>query len=252
MNEELAVSTIAKTELVPSCPDIEVTATQPGEMLPAQHALIDWCVRKCAALEKEKAELDEAHAHAVAHKWKSSTLKAHSLRIGKRIQYYTKIRAALEAGYCIVPNFPVSLFAIRTERGTPLRLMSTYQWDNRAQPSEAPPMGDGEYKSPDPIIYARLIQSADPAKNQKEVKQYYCDDFEAVDFPIQMAKPRIMEATTRAMALKVFDEFGILPAQRNKDPLIVGRVKLAGTSRHHREDNRVTFIIAWNLNTNVL
>lgn len=250
MNEELAVSTIAKTELVPSCPDIEVTATQPGEMLPAQHALIDWCVRKCAALEKEKAELDEAHAHAVAHKWKSSTLKAHSIRIGKRIQYYTKIRAALEAGYCIVPNFPVSLFAIRTEKGSPLKLMSNYRHSNFQQQAEGAPIGEGEYKNPMPVVFQRTIQKAEPGK--KEEIQYWAEDFQAVDFPIQMAKPRIMEATTRAMALNIFDEFGILPAARNKDPLIVGRVKLGGSPKWDRDGNRVTFIIAWNLNTNVL
>lgn len=236
--------------LVPTCQDIEVTAIEPGEMLPAQHQLIDWCQRKCRALELEKKELVDAYNHAVAHKWKSSTLKAAAERLQKRIVFYGKIGAALEAGYCIVPNFPVSLFAIRTDRDKPLKLMGTYQYDNHQQPAGALAVGEGEYKNPLPKVWERTIQKEEP--NKKEIKQYWAEDFEAVDFPIQMAKPRIMEATTRAMALNIFDEFGILPAARKQDPLIVGRIKLGGTPRHAHDDNRVTFIIAWHLNTAML
>lgn len=245
-----AIEEQSNTALVPVCQDIEVTAIQPGEMLPAQEQLIDWCKRKCAALTAEKKELDDAYEHAVAHKWKSSVLKSHSARIGKRITYYTKIGEALQAGYCIVPNFPVSLFAIRTDKDKPLKLVSTNRWDRHVQHAESLPSGEGDYKNPAPKVYQREIEAALPGKNA--VIEYYAEDFEAVDFPIQMAKPRIMEATTRAMALNIFDEFGILPAAKNKDPLIVGRIKLGGTPKYDRDGGRVTFIIAWHLNTNVL
>lgn len=241
----------SNVELVPACQDIEVTATQPGEMLPAQHQLIDWCKRKCAALEAEKKELDDAYDHAVKQKWKSSVLKAHALRIGKRITYYGKIGAALEAGYCIVPNFPVSLFAIRTDRDKPKKFLTTYRWRNtHEQEAGSLPVGDGEYKNPSPVVFERPVTVKENGVDVQK-KEYWAEDFEAVDFPIQMAKPRIMEATTRAMALNIFDEFGILPSARNKDPLIVGRVKLHGAFKSG-EDGRVTFIVAWHLNTNVL
>ena len=240
------------TALVPTCQDIEVTAIEPGEMLPAQYQLIDWCRRKCAALKIEKKELTDAFDHAIVHKWKGSTLKAHADRIAKRITFYGKIGAALEAGYCIVPNFPVSLFAIRTDRDKPLKMMVTSQWGsyNHDQPADGAPIGEGEYKNPSPVVFEKPVTVI---VNGKEVqkRQYWAEDFEAVDFPIQMAKPKIMEATTRAMALNIFDEFGILPSARNKDPLIVGRVKLAGAYRHG-EDGRVTFMVAWHLNTAML
>lgn len=238
--------------LIPTCQDIEVTATEPGEMLPAQNQLIDWCQRKCAALTQEKKELMDAYHHAVEHKWKSTPLKAAADRLQKRIVFYGKIGAALESGYCIVPNFPVSLFAIRTDRTKPLKLMGTYRHENREQSSEGCDIGSGEYKNPLPVIYKRTSDEPDGKGGTKKVTHYWAEDFEAVDFPIQMAKPRIMEATTRAMALNIFDEFGILPAARKEDPLIVGRIKLAGTPRFRRDDNRVTFIIAWHLNTAML
>lgn len=65
-----------------------------------------------------------------------------------------------------------------------------------------------------------------------------------------MSKPKIMEATTRAMALKIFDDFGILPEERKQDPLIIARIRdPRSTAYNHRF---VSFIIAWNLNTSTL
>jgi len=65
-----------------------------------------------------------------------------------------------------------------------------------------------------------------------------------------MAKPRIMEATSRAMALKIFDDFGILPAQRKGDPMIIARI-IDPRSRSY-SDKHVSFLITWHLDTRTL
>jgi hypothetical protein len=81
-------------------------------------------------------------------------------------------------------------------------------------------------------------------------KKHYSEhatDFDDVTFPIKMAKPKIMEATSRAMALKIFDQFGLF-AQGTGDPIITGEIvdprNNAKSSIHIR---RVTFIVAWHL-----
>ena len=109
-----------QTAIVPAVTDLELTATTPVEMQQAQAALIEWCGRKIAAMKHDAAELAENLAIAIRNKWKSSTLKRHADLAVKRVTFYEKIKAALEAGYCIVPHFPVTIFAIRTGRDTPL------------------------------------------------------------------------------------------------------------------------------------
>jgi hypothetical protein len=70
---------------------------------------------------------------------------------------------------------------------------------------------------------------------------------ENIRFPFTFAKPQILKATSRAMALKVFDELGCLPAPNRRarptagDPIIVGRIV-------HKEgwsEKVFTFMVAW-------
>ena len=230
---------------------LQLTATQPGEIRQSQEALIDWCVRKVAQLRFDHDELKTSYEHAVKCKWKTSTLKRHMELAGKRRDYYLKLQSALEAGYCIVPNFPVTVFAIRTERDRPLALVTFDRWSQHRQKAQVLPAGDGEYRNPIPTA---TQQNVEVAQNGQVVKKtrYEADEFEAIDFPIQMAKPRIMEATSRAMALHIFDEFGILPQAKKEDPLIVGRILRPDAPSWDRASKCVTFIIAWHLDTRSL
>ena len=230
--------------------DIEVSAFQPQEMREANAALILWCDRKIAALKAEAANLLEAFQQAVQKKWKSSTLKRHADLAAKRVEFYDKMKTALEHGYYIVPNFPVTCFAIRTDAKNPTKKLGTYQYDTKEQSAACLPTGAGDYKNPFPEIWERDITNAEQRAKNQTVKQYWAEKFDAIDFPVQMAKPHIIEATTRAMALKVFDDFGILPQARKQDPLIVGRLKDPRSTKYNQK--WVTFIIAWHLDTRVL
>lgn len=233
--------------------ELEVSATTPLEMSQAQDGLIAWCQRKVASMQHEAAELAENLAIAVKNKWKTDTLRRHAGLATKRVTFYEKILAALQAGYCIVPNFPINLFAIRTDRDKPLEKMIVGSYEagssNFQQNAKILPAGEGEYKDPDPHVMMDKDETRDPATNQikKTFTQWAYRFDDEIEFPIQMAKPAIMEATSRAMQLKIFDQLGILlPHTAKADPLIVGEI-LDPRSPGWGQRKRIAFIIAWHL-----
>lgn len=245
-----ALTTTAPSLITQRGDDLEVSAFQPQEMREANAALILWCDRKIESLKTEAADLLTAFQQAVQKKWKSSTLKRHADIAAKRVEFYSKMKTALEHGYYIVPNFPVTCFAIRTDAKKPLAMVDMSRWSRKEQQARCLEAGEGEYKNPFPVIYERDITTAEQRAKNDIKKQYFAEEFQAIDFPIQMAKPHIIEATTRAMALKVFDDFGILPQARKQDPLIVGRLKDPRGTKYNQK--WITFIIAWHLDTRVL
>lgn len=250
MNTETAITTTGAGVIAQRGDDLEVSAFTPQEMLNANQALILWCEKKIAAMKAEAAELTAAFQQAVTRKWKSTTLKRHSEIAAKRVTFYEKIMAALKEGFYIVPNFPVTCFAIRTAKGKPLALCDTSHWSNKEQRAESLPPGEGEHQNPFPVIFQRDISNQQQKAEGKKVMQYFAEKWDEFEFPVQMAKPHIMEATSRAMALKLFDDFGVLPGHTKADPIVVGRIK---DPRSLRCNPRfVTFIIAWHLDTRML
>lgn len=257
MNTETALATTSNTGLVAQRgEDLEVTAFTPKEMRDANTALIQWCERKITAMKAEADELVSAFKQAVEKKWKSSTLKRHSELAAKRITFYEKIKAALEAGFYIVPNFPVDLFAIRTERDKPNRKLYIGNYTASAlhfkQSAQILPAGVGEYKSADPLVKTDIDERKD---GDRTIKKYIetAEEWGEIEFPVQMAKPQIMEATSRAMALKIFDQFGLF-ANGTGDPIIVGEIIDPRSPSYlaHNNRRRVSFIIAWRLDTKQL
>lgn len=231
--------------------DIEVSAFAPQEMKDANIALIGWCERKIASLDAEAKELLESYQHAVKQKWKSATLLRHANLAAKRVIFYSKIKTALEQGYYIVPNFPVTCFAIRTDKKKPLSMVDTNRWSNKEQRVGEPlPAGEGEYRNPFPVIFQSDITNEKQRAENKTVMQYNAEKWDDFEFPVQMAKPHIMEATTRAMAIKLFDDMGVLPGHTKADPIIVGRMKDPRSQKYN--PRFVTFIIAWHLDTRTI
>lgn len=220
--------------------DIQLTALLPGDMAVVQKDLINWCARKISTLKADEQEMEQSITHAAAMKWKTSPLKTAQAKIKKQIIYYDKIKAALEQGYVIVPNFPVQMFAIRTDRENPLQKFEWYYWGAKEQSPKLLPAGEGEYKNPFPLIER---QESVKDKDGKIIEEGYSRavDWDDLEFPITMIKPEIIQATNQAMALNIFDQFGVMPATRNDDPVIVGQI-INGRKR-------VSFMIAWHLNT---
>jgi len=241
------------TALVKTDTNISVMAMDPDQMQVAQKDLLTWFEGKATAVGEEAKEIAENLAIAKKNKWRTKTLKRMLDLVEKRVTYYEKIAAALKAGYHIIPNFPMDMIAIRTDRKKPLKKKDTYRWANFEQSPGKLPIGEGEYVSPFPFIESNLIKVEEKNYRTKETeivekKEYSASDFDFVEFPMAMAKPQIMEATGEAMSEMIFDSIGIMPqTQANRDPIIAGEIRdPRGTTNNPL---RVTFIIAWYLNT---
>lgn len=222
--------------------DLQLTAKTPAEMLSSQAHLVEWCDKKLAALEFDVQELKGATEHAKKNKWKWQVHERHWKLAEKRLSFYQKVKAALIAGYYIVPNFPVQMFAIKTKRNYPNRQTSNVYWSDKKQDPQELKIGDGIYQNPFPIV-ERI------SKTDEHDTLSYATEWDEMEFPVSMAKPDIMEATTRAMALKIFDEIGVFPdykRERGEDPVIIGRI----IRKTNYSKKVVSFMIAWHLNTN--
>jgi hypothetical protein len=229
--------------------DIELVALSPSDLLAAQTNLVNWCDGKVRTIRTELDDLRDNLRIAKESKWRWQGYASAISRAEKRILFYEKIKAAVGAGYLIVPNFPVDLLAVRVKRSKQREVVSDYQsgaaFDAKA---ELLPAGDGRY------VDNRLMTTSEQYQGKsydgtKEVTKtrYRSDDYAEVDFPVQAVKPVILDATRRAMSLKIFDEMGIVQNRSGRDPIIVGRLL------DPRQTGRVvTFFVAWWLNTSTL
>lgn len=228
--------------------ELVVIARDPGEMKTTQKALVAWTNQKIAEVNTELTEVRENLETALKNKWKVSGLKRVVKRYEEKITYYEKIKAALNAGYVIIPNLEMDVFAIRTTKTKPKRYLakSKYRYANHGasqfdQESDRPAIGDGEYRSPAPSLKHSEETKEDKEGNEIEVYVSEADEFLPVDFPVKLVKPQILSDTSAAMNLGIFDQLGIVRPTRSRDPIIVGQV-LYGTGFSQR---RVSFLITW-------
>lgn len=233
--------------------EVELVAEQPQEMEQCQRSLIAWAKHRVASLQVDYNELKEACELAVKNKWKSSTLKRHMEKAAAEVNYYTKMLGALEAGYVLVPNMPGAIFSVRTDEVCPSGRWKYYFNDALKQPAMTSlPPGEGEYVAGENKVQEFQV-GHDPATRKTH---YQATDFGELEFPFQLSKPRLMEATSRAMALRLFDEFMILPADAapkagrptvtRQDPIILGVIACRFGSA---SEKKVSFMIAWHINT---
>lgn len=229
----------------PPAEDSTLVALTPADMVPAQTELVTWCDRKIAAVKAELADLETNLELATEHGWKHRSVEASLNRTAKRILYYEKMKAAVEAGYVIVPNFPIDVFAVRVHRAKQREATSDYAYrrDYKAAKPELLPAGAGRYVDEELFTRDESYDETVDGKT-KHVTKYVSGDYDAVDFPVAMVKPAILQATQRAMALKVFDQMGTVTNQVGRDPIVVGQLLDPRGNRRC-----VTFFVAWWLDT---
>lgn len=247
--------------------DLQVIARTPAEMQQARASLAEWMRRKVDIQQKDADELAEEVRVAEWSNFKSTTLKRHHSIAVKRVAFYEKMVAALEAGYCIVPNFPVELIAIRTTRESPEQNM--HHWRNEAAKdikTDKPELGEGQFvsavaetNSMTQYVYDdKGMAVKDAQGNWKSKTVFYPSEYDTeVEFPVSIARPAVMTATAEAMALKCFDEIGVLgvPARqtargRKADPIVVGRIIDPRSTK--ASPRFVTFMLAWYIDTKEL
>jgi len=239
-NESLGYHEAALQEPAPK-PAAEI-ASSPEALPLIQGQLAAWCKEKLKEALEEDHQLWTAHDEAKAHKWKCSTLLAAAKKASMRVTFYQKTMAALDAGYMLFPpidNF--SVLAIRTDE-TQHRFGSVTTAMYNQTPLadvEAPGLdtGEGEWKNPRVRWYRCGTVKAPDGSERQQWGKYL--DMESPEFPLVMARAECVEATSRAMEQKVFDEIVLYPEAARKDPVILGRI-------HDRARDRwLNFLISW-------
>ena len=220
-------------------------ALSPADLAPAQTELIGWCDRKIAAVQQELSDLQTNLELATEQGWKHRCVDASLHRPAKRVLYYQNLKAAVAAGYLIVPNFPVSGFAVRVQREKQREATVDYEFEQNyktARP-ELLPAGEGRYVDEQLFTIDQSYDEHLPDGKVKHVSRYVSADYDVVDFPVVAVKPAILEATQRAMALKIFDQMGVVTNQSGRDPIVVGQL-----IDPRGKGGLATFFIAWWLN----
>jgi hypothetical protein len=245
--------------IVDDTSDFTVIARNPQEMVGAQKSMILWTARK---IQSEKGLLADAQENldtAAKNKWKTQSWKLRISMSEKKLAFYRKVKTALENGYYIVPPFPIEIFAIRTNAKRPKEKMGyTRISDIPTARPDTLEEGKGKYVSPFHRDRLRTFSKKVPDGYSNEPKQviYHTPvGFDDIDFPFKLAKSEVMTATSQAMALRVFDQLGILPAssgvitasKTNPDPMILGQILMP-----HKRNSPLTFFVAWWLDTKTL
>lgn len=248
-----------ENELAVAVPSFHAVALNATDMIAAKSKIRGWLADKLCSIEDEQAEVQASLDSAKKHKWKTSSFKKMLSRIGRQHLYYTKLLAAVDAGFTIVPNMDVDVFAIRVDRERP-RFWKHGESElgfNYASPNIPPveedrlPAGDGHYESPE----MEVITTNRKEKNAegKEIFHVTHDaiGYEELEFPLAVANPLVMDAVSEAMKLKIFDRIGIVPRQGRAmrgDPIVLGQI----TTKQGYTTKTASFLVAWYLDVRTL
>jgi hypothetical protein len=217
-----------------------IIAVNPQQMQEAQATTTGWIAAKLADAEHDLLIAKDTFAALDKAGLRTKPAEALAVKANRRIKFYTKVRAALEAGYVIIPPFNIQLFAVRTNRVCAPENVSDKQWQQEMKPAMLP-AGEGRYENP---AVARVKAGTVKRKNHSG-ESYDVTLFknlnwqDGIDMPVRAMKPQIIEAVGRALEEKIFDALGIAPAYRAADPIIAGQI--------NRPDGKgpLTFFIAW-------
>jgi hypothetical protein len=226
-----------------------IFAKNPEEMQASQERLAAWFQGRVALAKQELTEAEENLEQAKKRKWATRGWSRQASLARGRVNFYEKCEAALKEGYCIIPDFPTQVFAVRTSRKKPMKNTRTrLDWtpDLPDQRSDGSPVGEGEYKSADANEHETHRQVEDAKGDKRTQVTTWAGSFRPPDFPMKRVKTQILDATGKAMAKKIFDEIGVLPARRSqhraRDPIVTGRiVRREGPFT----EIALTFLISW-------
>lgn len=248
--------TVANAIEVAEDDDVFVSASTAEEMNLAQQRLIGWAQRRT---DKLQSELDDATANlelAKKRKWATDSHKRAVAKAQKKVDFYVKVKAALEAGYTIIPDMPMDIFAIRTTKKTPKRnqaaVSNTYTSRGptlQDQVSNSPPLEAGKYVSPQAVTdYSKYEHKKADGTIVPMHSKWAVEFDEEIDFPFKMAKPVVMEKTAVALSKKIFDEVGVAPSKRaaqfvkGGDPIVIGRIVYRNGRRIEKV---ISFLVTW-------
>lgn len=220
--------------------DLQLQAVSGDQMISAHEQMRTWAGARIARLRADLNEEIEVRHIAAKNRWATKRHDRKIREMERRIDFFVKIDAALEAGYVIIPNFSMDVFAMRTDRTTPApNTAQGGSWNVQMQSARVLPEGFGEYRNPHPMVQT----DEEKTENGVERTSYAVGEWLDIEFPFALAKPMLMSRTAEALALKCFDEIGIVQDTGRSggrgDPYIIGRI----LNPAKRPD--ISFFIGW-------
>lgn len=237
---------------VPTTTDTLLVASDPHELAQAQHRMIAELGAKIDRAKEEARLAAQTKDAMVAARLSPKQAVVMHAKATARVTYLVKIKQALEAGYCMVPDMEGTVIAVRRNTVGPTAIARRERGSSWSVPDERGqglPAGEGSYRSPTQIISHRKVTENDYQGKPQQVNKYWADRIKDPDgIDRKFMRPEVMNRTARALADRLFDEVVTVKPwnsqqRRNRDPIVLGRVV--------DTKNRTTaaFIIAWFIDT---
>lgn len=215
-----------------------IVATTPEQMLAAKPVVLGWVLDRIAKAEADWADAEVLKTELVAAGVEPKRAVSIQNRAQRRVRFYEKVRAALDAGYVIIPPFDIQLFAIRTSKPQPKSEFGDHRWPS-VQSAPTLPVGEGQWVDPQPDREeSHQVKRKNGAGNEYEVTIYQNGPWKDLTIPVRAMQPQLIRATSKALQEKIFDAIGIAPAFRSADPIIAGQLRSP-------EGKTLTFFVAW-------
>lgn len=229
-----------------------VIAKTADQMMVAQQSLIEHMTQKVEAEQQALADKTENLEHAKRTKIRTAGWAKEVAIAKQRVRYYQSALDALNEGYAIIPDFPISIIAVRTSKLSPKEQELVRYRKIDDVPSEQLPTGLGDYVAPEPEL--RHFDKAVPDGKggfDRKMMVATTGKFRAIDFPLKAVKPQILAELDKALKGKIFDEIGIIPAfgsnKRHSDPMLIGRIHCKD-----KQARSLSFLITWWIDTTTL
>lgn len=224
---------------VPVPEKLTLVGFTPLQVEAQQSKLAVWLTEKIRAVKNERQNALTLQTTMQKAGLTDGSAKHMVKKADKRIAFYAKVKAALDAGYYIIAPIEAEIFAIRTDR-FPTRSRSSW-YRSVPQKSRPLPVGEGDYVDPAP--YRTHVDTENEVKSDGETRavHYYAntDWNDDMEFPVACRHPEIIEATGAALQRKIFDAIGVVPQIKNPDPMVVGQIY------DYQGRPPLTFFIAW-------
>lgn len=215
-----------------------IIALNPREMAEAQGTTIEWADQRITEATQELTEAQQVSDALSGASLRRSQAYNLISKARSRLRFYEKVKAALQAGYYIVPPFNIQLFAIRRDDAPPAE-RSERSWVVERS-AQSLPVGEGQYVNPQLRrlhIDNRKEKQADGSTREVAIYENE-DEWRDVALPVRALKPKVIEEVGRALELRIFDALGIAPAYRAADPIVLGEI-------NRPNGGHLSFFVAW-------
>jgi hypothetical protein len=233
--------------------DLRLYALSPADVTTAQDQLRRWLAEKRLEVEGEVKELEQCLHVAAEGRMQTDAWRRRLKPVRLHLDFLDKVTMALDQGYLIIPNLPLNVFAVRVSENTePEGYQERKNWRPSA-PEYGPeqlPAGRGVYVSPRPAMKRGSREEPEKTGGTTTIYTAQVIAFKPVGFPVVAVRPEILTAAQRAMALRLFDEIGLVQDGGRHDPIVVGRIN--DWKRPRDKAKGVTCFIGWFFDTRSL